>query len=126
MKLTRRIDQALVVAVALILVLFFGCLIKMHSVATFAEGEEGTFVSAEAKYVTFYDNGNKLTVKTEAKTVAEALQRAKITINTGDKVEPALDTEIDMDNFFVNIYRARPVVVKDGVTEKYLMTASYD
>ena len=47
-------------------------------------------------------------------------------MNDGDKVEPTLNTEINMDNFFINIYRARPVIVKDGTTEKYLMTASYD
>jgi uncharacterized protein YabE (DUF348 family) len=41
-------------------------------------------------------------------------------------VEPGLDAEINADNYYINIYRARPVIIKDGVTEKYLMTASYD
>jgi hypothetical protein len=31
-----------------------------------------------------------------------------------------------MDNFFINIHRARPVMVRDGVVEKYLMSASFD
>lgn len=126
MKLTRKIDQALVLAVILISALFFGCLIKMNSNATFAEGEEGIQIVSEAKYVTFYDDGNKLTVRTEAKTVEEALTRAEIDINDGDIVDPGLNTTIDADNFFINIYRARPVIIMDGVTEKYLMTASYD
>ena len=47
-------------------------------------------------------------------------------MNSGDIVDPVVETEINADNFFVNIYRARPVVVKDGTTDKYLMTASYD
>lgn len=127
MKLPRKIDQALVAIIVVVLALVFGCLIKLNSKVTFAEGEENTsVVNAGAKYVTFYDNAEKLIVKTEAKTVAEALERAGIVINSGDKVEPSLETEINTDNFFINIYRARPVIIRDGVVEKYLMTASYD
>ncbi|MBO7176539.1 MAG: ubiquitin-like domain-containing protein, partial [Clostridia bacterium] len=56
---------------------------------TYAEGEEAAIYEAEgAKYVTFYDDGNKLIVRTEAKTVGEALNRAEIILNEGDKVEP--------------------------------------
>lgn len=109
---------------ALALVLVLGGLIKTYAVNTYAEGE--TFASVGARFVSFYDDGTKLTVKTDATTVGEALERAGILINSGDIVEPGLDTEISAENFFINIYRARPVVVKDGVTEKYLMTASYD
>jgi hypothetical protein len=65
-------------------------------------------------------------VKTEAKTVKEAIARAGIVVNDGDKVEPGLDTEINADNFFINTYRARPVIIKDGKITKYLMTASYN
>ena len=74
----------------------------------------------------FYNDGDKLIVKTDAKTVGEALTRAKIVLNEGDIVEPSLETEINANNFYINIYRARPVVVKDGTVAKYLMTASYD
>ena len=93
---------------------------------TFAEGADETFETMGAKFVTFYDDGEKLTVRTEAKTVGEAIERAGILVSSGDIVEPGLEAEINADNFFINIYRARPVVVKDGVMEKYLMTASYD
>ncbi len=127
MRLSRKIDQALSFVVAISLIVVFGVLIGVTARNTFAEGEEqDTFLTEGAKFVTFYDDGTKLTVKTDAKTVREAIERADIIINDGDIIEPGLDAEINADNFFINIYRARPVVVKDGKITKYLMTASHD
>lgn len=115
-------------AIIIAVVFFFGCLIKIHSNNTFAEenAKSSLYDATAAKYVTFYDENTKLTVKTEARTVREALERANIVINDGDIVDPGLDTDISIDNFFINIHRARPVIVRDGDTERYLMTASFD
>ena len=77
-------------------------------------------------YVTIHDGENSLTVKTDAKTVEDVLKRSKIELNQKDLVDPELDTEIDSDNYHITLYRARPVVVTDGKTKKYLMTANYD
>ena len=129
MKLSKKIDKALIAFAMVLVALFFGFLVKIGSNTTFAEGNgvESTMVDAGLmKYVSFYDEGTKLTVKTEARTVGEALTRAGFEINEGDIVDPGLDTEINADNYFINIYRARPVILKDGVKESYLMTASYD
>ncbi|MBR0467963.1 G5 domain-containing protein [Candidatus Saccharibacteria bacterium] len=128
MKLSRKIEQALGFIVAISLVIIFAVVAGVSVKSTFAEGdgEQSTYLAEGAKFVTFYDNGEKLTVKTEAKTVKEAIERAGIVVNDGDKVEPGLDTEINADNFFINIYRARPVIIKDGKITKYLMTASYN
>ena len=126
MRLSRKIEQALGMVVAISLVVVFAVLIGVFSRKTFAEGDEDVYTVGEAKFVTFYDDGQKLTVKTDAATVGDALKRMNLAINAGDKVEPAVDTEINADNFYINIYRAHPVVVKDGATEKYLMSASYD
>lgn len=127
MKLSRRFDKALIILFTATLVLLFACVIKATTTRTYAAGDtSNTYEAAGAKFVTFYDDGNKLTVKTDAHTVGDALERADITLSDGDKVEPGLDTIIDADNYFINIYRAHPVIVRDGKTEKYLMTASYD
>ena len=126
MKLSRRFDRAIILVVTITVALLWGCFYKIYNQDTYAEGESETFLAIGPKFVTFYDEGEKLTVKTEANNVGEALERAGITINDGDIVEPGLDAEINAENFFINIYRARPVVVRDGVVEKYLMTASYD
>ena len=126
MKLSRKIDRALTLIVVATILILFACLIKVSTAVTFAEGEEVYDLVSDVKYVSFYDGGEKLTVKTQANTVGEALSRAGLVLNAGDKVEPSLDTVIDADNYFINIYRARPVIIKDGFVEKYLMTASHD
>lgn len=125
MKLSRKVERALILLGVAVLVFVFGFLIKINSEATFADSEGGDVSSEGVNFVTFYDSGKKLTIKTNAKTVSDAVSGANIIINDGDKVEPSLDTEINADNFFINIYRSRPVILRDGLNEKYVMTASY-
>ncbi len=125
MKLSGKIEQILWFMMATFVVVFAGFLMKFGAPRTFADNE-GAYVENEAKFVTIYDNGKKLIVKTDAQTVEDALMRAGINVEAGDKVEPAFESEINMDNYYINIYRARPVIFKDGVKETYLMTASYD
>ncbi|MBR3332173.1 G5 domain-containing protein [Candidatus Saccharibacteria bacterium] len=125
MRLSRKIDQVLTMFLIISVTLVFGVFISMWNKNTFAESEDGVYAESADHFVTFYDNGEKLTVKTSAETVGEALNRAGYKISSTDIVEPSLDTKIDSD-FFVNIYRARPALVKDSNIEKYIMTASYD
>lgn len=127
MRLARNIDQVLGVVTAVSLSIVLAVVANTTWKTTTAAQSDAAADSSMltgAKFVTFYDDGEKLTVKTEARTVREALERAKIVINEGDVIEPGLDAEIDTDNFFINIHRARPVVVKDGKMTQYLMTAS--
>ena len=107
MRLSRKIEQAFSLIIAISLVIIFAVVAGVTVRNASAEGDESinTSITEGAKFVTFYDEDNKLTVKTEAKTVKEAMERADIVINTGDIVEPGLDTEINADNFFINIYR---------------------
>ena len=127
MELSRRIDKILIALSVVVLGIVFGCLCNVYlRTNSYAEGEADTYTGAAAKFVTFYDSGEKLTVRTEARTVREALDRAEIAVNEGDIVDPGLDAEINADNYYINIYRARPVVVRDGAMEKYIMSASYD
>ena len=127
MKLAKSFSQTIGLSLATVFVVLFGVWLKFGGSMTFASDDENqTFAIESAKFVTFYDDGDKLTVKTSAKTVGEAVAKANIIVNDGDRVEPGLETEINADNFFINIYRARPVIVRDGKIEKYLMTASYD
>ena len=107
MRLSRKIEQAFGFVIAISLVIIFAVVAGVTVRNASAEGDESinTSITEGAKFVTFYDEDNKLTVKTEAKTVKEAMERADIVINTGDIVEPGLDTEINADNFFINIVR---------------------
>lgn len=93
--------------------------------SSFADNEESK-MSNEPHFVTIYDGESKLSVKTSAVLVSEVLERANIVVGEYDTVDPGLDAIIDSDNYKINIYRARPVVVVDGLTRKYIMSASYD
>ena len=82
---------------------------------------------SNSHYITIYDDGEKLpSVKTNAVTVKEALERADITLDAADSVDPALDTIINTENYYINIHRARPVVVIDGAVKKYILSSCYD
>lgn len=78
----------------------------------------------DRSFVTFYDDTEVVTYKTDAKTVKEALKRADIKVDSGDIVEPALDERITTQNFNINIYRAKKIVVRDGSRQIHLTTAS--
>ncbi|MFZ1248792.1 MAG: ubiquitin-like domain-containing protein [Candidatus Saccharimonadales bacterium] len=60
-------------------------------------------------------DGAQRTIPTDADTVGQLLKRLHVRLAKGDRVEPALDAKIVTDNFRVNVYRAVPVTVLDGV-----------
>ena len=126
MQLEKSLNKTLASFLAVVLVFVFSIIYLISTKHTYAEGEGEAWTVADGYFVNFYDAGKTLTVKTTAKTVGEAIERVGIQLDVTDIIEPALDEKIDSNNFFINIYRARPVVVKDGVTEKYIMTASHD
>lgn len=126
MRLPRLTDKALLILTIFILSFVFAFSANHNNHDTFAENENGVYEETVSHFVTFYDEGQKLIIKTDAKTVGEAIEGLKLVLNETDIVEPGLDTEINANNFFVNIYRSRPVVMKDGAVSRYIMTASYD
>ncbi len=92
-----------------------------------AESEEDNLAeSSELHYVTIYDAGFKRTIKTSATTVAEAINLVGVILSEYDSVEPKLDSVINADNFFINVYRAHPAIVIDGSSTTRTMTSSYD
>lgn len=64
------------------------------------------------------------TIPTRAGTVREVLERASITLNEGDVVEPDLSTEVVSDNFRINVYRAVPVTIVDGGKKTFSFSAA--
>jgi uncharacterized protein YabE (DUF348 family) len=57
-------------------------------------------------------------------TVSQLLTKLHIGLNQGDVVEPDPNTEIVQDNFRINIYRAHPVEVIDGIHHTYTFSAA--
>lgn len=123
MKLHRKMNKILLVAT--FFVVSFGVVILFgRNSDTFASNDDGAPINEE-HFITLEDGDTLVTVKTNAQTVGEVLKRAKIEVLETDVVNPGLETEIDGD-FMVSIWRARPVVIRDGVREYYLMTTETD
>lgn len=79
---------------------------------------------AQGRVISIYDRGEERTIITKAKTLKQALESAGVEVAIGhDIVEPSLDTELVAAKYNVNIYRARPVIVVDGVLRKRVTTA---
>jgi uncharacterized protein YabE (DUF348 family) len=72
--------------------------------------------------VTIYDQGEKRVVLTRAQTVEATLAQAGISLATHDRVEPGLKTEYAAQNYTVNIYRAHPVTIIDGMKREQVLT----
>ena len=86
---------------------------------SFAEGK-----SPSRHLVRVYDRGAEKTIVTNALTVRQALQAAKISIDEKmDTVEPNIDMELTGSKYQVNIFRARPITIVDGNKRLKITTA---
>ncbi|MBQ6130702.1 G5 domain-containing protein [Candidatus Saccharibacteria bacterium] len=99
---------------------------------TFAETEDSLEESEtyafvpEEKFITVFDGSSKRTVRSSASTVGDLLDRLNVVLSETDSVSPSLETGIDADNFFINIYRSRPVLILDGAVSKIVNVSSFD
>jgi resuscitation-promoting factor RpfB len=73
--------------------------------------------------VSLYVDGQKHFFATDAPTVGDVLRRAGVQLGTGDLVEPAAATSMPKGQFNINVYRARPVLVVDGLRSYPLRSA---
>lgn len=73
--------------------------------------------NGQSSIVVLHIDGVDKVLPTREKTVGDLIDNADIKLGEHDVVEPALDTEIDSDDFRINIYRAAPVVVQDESTK---------
>lgn len=85
---------------------------------------ESQQVEAGQRIVTIYDQGEKRVVLTRAHTVSSTLKQADIEVAAHDRVEPALTSEYadSTQTYTVNIYRARPVMIIDGMKRYRVLT----
>jgi len=94
-------------------------------VATAAAGISG-IVHAQAetgRLMTVYDKGLTTVFLTGGKTVGEALTSQNIVLDELDTVEPSITQELIAPEYSINIYRAQPVVVVDGMTRLKTLSA---
>ena len=74
------------------------------------------------RLVTIHDRGSEKVILTNAGSVKQALEEARVTLDTKDAVEPGLNEDLIDNSYYINIYRARPVIVVDGAVREKIMT----
>jgi uncharacterized protein YabE (DUF348 family) len=75
------------------------------------------------RMVSLYADGQKRVFATDAATVRQVLERSSVQLGAGDVVEPAIDATVPQGFFNVNVYRARPVLIQDGVHSYHIHSA---
>jgi uncharacterized protein YabE (DUF348 family) len=73
-------------------------------------------------FVSLYADGSKHLFSTDAATVGDVLQRANVKLADGDIVEPSANTRVK-GQFNINVYRARNVLVTDGLKSYHIKSA---
>lgn len=80
-------------------------------------------VEAGQRLVTIYDRGEERSVITSKTTLREMFEEINLALDENDIVEPGIDEELVGNNYRVNIYRARPIVIEDGLQQIKVMSA---
>jgi uncharacterized protein YabE (DUF348 family) len=76
------------------------------------------------RIVTIYHDNQEQIVATSANTVGDVLTRAGIPVGEQDSVEPIKNTKLVAQNYTINLYRARPIIVVDG-EQRYRIMSPY-
>ncbi len=105
---------ALVVGLFLILILA-----AMTASLAYASGEKT--IEPSQRLITIHDRDEKKVVLTRAKNLADVFNEAGIEIDEHDIVEPSLTEELVASDYQVNVYRAKPVIVVDGMMRQKMM-----
>lgn len=78
--------------------------------------------SSGKRLITIHDRTQEKVILTHATSVKDALRDAGVALDQNDAVEPSLAQELVDSNYYINIYRARPVLVTDGIVRQKIMT----
>lgn len=104
---------------ALLALAFLGIMFLMtrHAYAESAVAVAGEYI------ITLHDSGEDKGFITKKSTVREALLDAGIRVDANDRTEPSLDEKLVASSYQVNVYRARPVVIRDGESSTKVLTS---
>ncbi|MDZ7744699.1 MAG: ubiquitin-like domain-containing protein [Candidatus Saccharibacteria bacterium] len=93
------------------------------SVAAFLLFGGQTIDASDSRVVLLRVDGQEQVVPTRARTVGELLERRDISVEEKDIIEPALDTEITVHDFEVDVYKAKPILVVDDDKKTIVVSA---
>lgn len=114
-RTTQRRNLLLAMCALAVLSAFVAVFLVVKSPAATARSTRG-------RLMTVYDRGERRTFLTDAPTIQQALTKAGVALDARDTVEPSRDEELVAAEYKVNIYRARPVVVVDGLVRTKIVT----
>ena len=106
--------------IAAFLILALAAIIKVTTSVVYAADKAGP---VSERIVTIHDASTEKGIATNASTLREVLKQADIRIDPKDMTEPGLDEPLVASSYEANIYRARPVAIKDGATTTRIITA---
>lgn len=80
----------------------------------------------DQRVITIYDQGKKRVVLSKERSVKKTLAYAGVDVTSHDRVEPAIESEFadNTQTYTINIYRARPVTIIDGM-KRYRVLSPY-
>lgn len=104
-----------IIAAALLVIIVF--LVLVVNRASASNGQQHT-----GRLVTIHDRGTEKVVLTDAKTIGDVLKEAGVELDDNDAVEPAKTEKLVSNEYNVNIYRARAVIIADGSMMKKVIT----
>lgn len=113
----RKRHHPLILPVAVFLALFF------LSLFLFVVSGARTFGATDARVVRLSIDGQSQSIPTRAATVAELLERLEIQLRESDVIEPSLQAPISENDFSINIYTSRTVLIVDGQEQQLIETA---
>ncbi|HVQ44215.1 MAG TPA: ubiquitin-like domain-containing protein [Candidatus Saccharimonadia bacterium] len=74
--------------------------------------------------ISLYADGQQRLFSADDKTVGDVLRRANLKLGPHDLVEPSAASPVPHGQFNINVYRARPVLVEDGL-QTYRLKSAY-
>lgn len=110
--ITKKLLLVIIAATTLLLAVFF---ILNNQVQAASDNGE--------RMITIHDRDIKKVIVTKADSVEKALNEVRIKVNPDDTVDPFLDTKLTEKSYQINIYRAKPVIVNDGIKHYRVMTS---
>lgn len=104
-------------------VVVFGIvLIALLGLVTTVKAASDQPIAAGSHVITIYDQGEKRVVLTDTQTVGDTLKQAGVSLSESDKVEPGLASKYVAQHYTVNIYRAHPVMIVDGMKRHQVLS----
>ncbi len=108
--------------VGAMLAVFFVFIVLIIVTVASQVGATSSARSPKGHLLTIHDRGKQTVVLSQAATIGEALKEADVAVDKSDNIEPAASEKLVASEYQINIYRARPVIVVDGMTRQKIIT----